>query len=266
MKYSRKMSLCIRMKLYKFLIFVFKIKSLVLYGNPLYFNYVTFELSSDCNRKCVYCPNGSYQRKKSTLDKKVIKKVLSDLKRIDYKGKFVFSGYCEPLLDKRLKKIILLIRKFYKKNRILLFTNGDYLSKKMYDFFKKNDVYLLITLHSPISKNIGFLDSIKNDKYVIMRKKIDEMRLSNRTGLVNVKYSDKKDCCINPLSELIINCYGYINLCPDDYFSKINMGNVLDKNVLDIWLDKHNVKLRNDISKGRNLPELCKKCLNINAT
>jgi radical SAM protein with 4Fe4S-binding SPASM domain len=91
---------------------------------------VELETSSQCNRRCHYCPNSKYDRRSSNnyMDDAVFDRVISDLVSINYSGALNFHGYNEPLmhldnLTGRLKTA----RARLPYAKIGLFTNGDYL-------------------------------------------------------------------------------------------------------------------------------------------
>lgn len=69
----------------------------------LFFNLVNFieiEISSLCNRKCRYCVQPLAERKRELLSVEVVRKIVNDLKKINYNGGIAFHQYNEPLLEK----------------------------------------------------------------------------------------------------------------------------------------------------------------------
>ena len=90
---------------------------------------IEIELFSYCNRTCSFCPNSFIDRLSfnELLDINLFKKIIKELKLVDYSNYISFSRYNEPLsyrdiLDDRIKYI----RKELPKSKLVLNTNGDY--------------------------------------------------------------------------------------------------------------------------------------------
>ena len=71
--------------------------------HPL-FKTVEIETISTCNRKCVYCPNHSYERPAGLMEEAVFYKLIDELADIGFSGTLSPHFYGEPMLDKRLEK------------------------------------------------------------------------------------------------------------------------------------------------------------------
>ena len=95
--------------------------------------YIDVETSSQCNRKCLYCPNSQNDRFTSNkfMDDSVYKALIDDLHEIDFARELHFVGYSEPLLyvDDLLGRIDY-ARKKLAKAQLIAFTNGDYIEKE----------------------------------------------------------------------------------------------------------------------------------------
>ena len=88
-----------------------------------------FEISNSgiCNRKCSFCPRSDpkYPHKKEFIDDSLHEKIFNELKENDYSGSIIYSGFVEPLLDKRIYNHIKDIRAKLPKANNELITNGD---------------------------------------------------------------------------------------------------------------------------------------------
>ncbi len=102
----------------------------------LFFNMVNFieiEISSLCNRKCLYCVHPMSQRKRELLPAEIVEKIADELKQVDFNGGIAFHQYNEPLLEKEhLFKCIRIIKKNLPKAKLVLYTNGDLLTYKLF--------------------------------------------------------------------------------------------------------------------------------------
>ena len=60
--------------------------------------------SGTCNRKCVFCPRSApgFEDKKIFIDPKLVEKLSLELNELSYSGVVRFSGFVEPLLDKKI--------------------------------------------------------------------------------------------------------------------------------------------------------------------
>lgn len=67
----------------------------------LFFNMINFieiEISSLCNRKCLYCVQPLAQRKRELLSLEAVRKIAEELRCVEFNGGIAFHQYNEPLL------------------------------------------------------------------------------------------------------------------------------------------------------------------------
>ena len=59
--------------------------------------------SGTCNRKCSFCPRSTdgFEDIKEFISKELVNKIANELRELDYRGVIRFSGFVEPLLDKK---------------------------------------------------------------------------------------------------------------------------------------------------------------------
>ena len=88
--------------------------------------------SGTCNRTCSFCPRSdpSYKDVKEFISKELHTKIFKELSNLNYKGLIMYSGFNEPLLNKRAYNQILEARTFLPEAKIELITNGDVLNEK----------------------------------------------------------------------------------------------------------------------------------------
>lgn len=92
---------------------------------------VEIEISSLCNRHCVYCPVAYIIRKRELFPLDIFEKIMKELAEINYSGGLAFHQYNEPLLEyEHLCKCIEVAKKYNKNIRLELYTNGDLLTKQ----------------------------------------------------------------------------------------------------------------------------------------
>lgn len=106
-----------------------------------FINYVEIEISSKCNRHCSYCPSSKRNGKGELISLSIVKKILIELKSINFQGGIAFHQYNEPLLElKHLFVCMNLVKKYLPKAKMVLYTNGDLLTKSLYKDLKRNGI------------------------------------------------------------------------------------------------------------------------------
>ncbi len=248
------------------LLFLFSVRArnFLRYEDKNLFHHVNIELSRNCNRKCSYCPVSKYPNfgKQEKLDFNVFRKLINELKKIDFRGEVHFTGYYEPLLEKELFKYINFTRKNLKKAKIVVYTNGDFLNKKTMKKMEELSILLIITLHDKNNeKKYEKIKEITKSSDVVIKENIENHTLSSRGGLVNVKKKERKQRCILPSVELTIDYKGNIILCADDFFSKHSFGNIEKESILEIWNKEKFKKTRKNLLSKRMDYKICRSCL-----
>lgn len=117
--------------------------------------WIEIETSSQCNRRCSYCPNSKFDRISSNgfLDMAIHQKMMRDLAEIDYDGDMKFVGNNEFFMHRENRAYIEYARAQLPNAKITLFSNGDYLKKEDLEWCSSVRVGLLIvTLHTAPKK------------------------------------------------------------------------------------------------------------------
>jgi len=249
----------------------FDMVNLINYGTTNMFSSVQLETITTCNRKCWYCPNSKYGKPYALMPVELYKKIVDQLSNIKYRTVFSPHFYGEPLLDKRLPDLISYARKKLPNSLIRIYTNGDLLTEEL--FFKLigagvNEFFITdhdvsLTKEGKLVKKDTFIVNFKNklakkfqDKIILFR--LGSNDLNNRGGLVKVKGKKTERCNIR---QVIINHEGNFLLCCHDYFAKYPLGNINDKDIMEIWNSKNFKSMRQRLRKGIFEFDMCKKCL-----
>lgn len=114
---------------------------------------VHMEVSSYCNRKCVYCPVSLVDRS-STINRMpdtVLEAILGDLAGIDFAGGLGLSLYNEPAADRDfLLRVVTQARRVLPHASIFFGTNGDYLDRSYLDALRDAGAgTLYVSVHMP---------------------------------------------------------------------------------------------------------------------
>ncbi len=223
------------------------------------------ETFGPCNRKCSFCFNHDRfeKRKQGAMKESVWNKMIDELGSINYAGRISPYFYGEPLLDKRLMKLVAYARRKCPLATIRVNTNGDYLDEAM---VRKAIVAgvdkFVVTNYDDTDKPV--LEQIaKKYRPWIKYRQSTNFRIQNRGGDLFDKSGDQIfEPCYRPSSQLVVNWQGEVALCCNDFYAEHSIGNVKDSNVLDIWRNEAFTAFRETLEKkgGRQQIEFCKGC------
>jgi len=244
--------------------FYYKFYNLIRNGSKDLFYGVEIETITNCNRKCPHCPNAYIQREDAMMKEFLFMKIIDELAEIKFCGRISPHFYGEPLLDSRLPDLMSYTRRKLPFAQIKIFTNGDFLSKEIFDeLIKKGVDDFHITQHSKsMPKNLKrFFNQLNlKDWEKIQYQNIDEIQLSSREGLIPLKNIKKLEKCDFPSNTLIIDYKGRVLLCCDDYLSKYSFGDVNNEKLIDIWKKEEYTKVRRNLINGIFNLDICKNC------
>lgn len=210
---------------------------------------IEVETTSYCNRTCSFCPNSFIDRKseKRQMPETVWRKILDDLRQMNYSGSFVWSRYSEPLSEPRILDRIREVRQAAPDSRISINTNGDFLNPDYLNQLEEAglnrlfvDIYIPDeeTYHLEVAKkyvkkfseriNRSYqvlntdpelycqIDSLKIQIVAVVRniasfKRID---MSDRGGLMqNSRKASRTSPCYAPYKHLVIDWDGSVVVC-----------------------------------------------------
>lgn len=231
------------------------------------FNSTNIETYAYCNRRCSFCFNNERfpKRDLGVMGWSTWKKIIDELSNIRFAGRISPHFYGEPLLDKRLPKLISYARKRCPYSYIMFDSNGDFLTEELLLELIKNGLdRIAITNYDNFEKSVLVGLSRKyftHVSYIGYR----DMHLVNRAGMIfdEKKHSFVNKPCLRPSTQLVINWKGNVLLCCNDYYEKHIFGNVKDKPILEIWNSEKFKRYRELLRKGyREKIDICKDCDN----
>ena len=203
----------------------------------------------------------------------LLDEIFNQLGDMKFRGIFSPHMYGEPLLDPRIVNIISSISKINAKPKIV--TNGDYLNLDTYKLLLKLGVKIInISKHSKdLSDGCNeLLEAIKNKEnsdFKVTPKvfdfwkdfKEDSDYLFNRGGDITIKEAKWNPIKCVYASYPVINVYGDLILCCQDYHSDYVMGNIMENTIYEIWQSPENQLMRERIMRSYFDNEICKNCL-----
>ena len=236
--------------------------------------------SGTCNRKCSFCPRSApgFIDKKAFIHSKLHKKLCEELSQLDYEGTIRYSGFVEPLLDKKIYDLIKMVRDYLPNSNIELVTNGDPLNlERLKKLFKCGLNKILISAYDN-KENADTLEdlckkaNLTKEQYIVRHRYYSDdndfgITLSNRAGLMenaefkipSLKEPLKKPCFI-PSYTFFLDYQGDVLMCPHDWGKKIILGNLNNKSLTDIWFSDKSIKLRKNLNKSNRNFAPCNVC------
>lgn len=231
--------------------------------------YVEIETCNQCTRTCSWCLFGVKENdrgKLKLLDQQVIFNVFNGLKRIGFSGTVALYGINEPLLDWRITSGLLIS----KAREILgsevclsLTTNGDLLNLDVIRIlFEAGLDSLSISCYEEDSlrKANKFAQNEQRIKVLDQRRYHDGLWESNRAGFLTKDTVKKYEGCTMPYFRTVIGWNGELRICPHEMTGVISIGNIYEKDFIDVLESERYELVRKKILTCRQEVCSCKQC------
>lgn len=243
-------------------------------GVPL-FSWVDLNVTELCNRTCAFCPRsgGAYPNQNLNMSVELAERIAHELFFIDYAGSIVFSGFGEPLLHPKFKRIAAAFNK--RVANIELVTNGDRLSAELVCELHQGGIsFFAVSMydgpHQVEKFNAIFVEAGVPEANYILRDRWhgaeDDfgLKLTNRAGTViagNQPPVDASMPCFYLSYSLVIDWNGDVLLCVQDWHKRRIFGNVHDASLFDIWKSTPAMSgLRRRLAAGHRVDHPCVQC------
>lgn len=222
---------------------------------------VEIETEERCTRICDYCPREDGGR----MDSSLVKSLINQLGDWKFNGRVSFHGYNEPLLDERLPAFVAQVRTEVPRAAVMLFTNGDLLTRDRVREFERLGVYeLRVTFHDQFSKGQERKVRQLAAEYSLvtimdLREKHRSGILFNRAGLVEIPSSRSMGACYYA-DMMYVRADGAFTICCNDYNKEVVLGNAHDQPLREVWERPAYAQLRKEIREGKSPLDLCQRC------
>ena len=253
---------------YRFKNAIKSFRNLVKYGSSDMFKHIFIDTITACNRRCYYCPNSSSERglmkNMSRMDAKLYQKIIDQLAAMGWDGEVAPNFYGEPLIDDRMADLVKYTRNKLPSSKILLYTNGDFLTLDLYISLISAGVNaFIVTCHPDVTPRfvediLDYRRNESNDEVEFIYQKLSG--ITNRGGLVDVEQECHRKVCDEATMKVGVQWDGNIILCCNDYFVTTQLGNVNTENLFSIWNKSEYKQLRRDLRIGVFKLEICKNC------
>lgn len=233
---------------------------------------VEVETSSRCNRSCHYCPVAVERRDDHLMEPELFRSIVDQLAEMGFRGRFSPHFFGEPLLDPRLPELLAYTRARLPRASLVVYTNGDPLTpKKARELLDAGVDLFLVTFEAGESK--AFAETRRAlDRWTLTRRFVvrhfedDVPEPFNRGGTVLFPGRERHHpACLLPASALVVDAWGKVKLCANDYHGTVEWGDLHRERLGDVWRKPEFVKLRADLLWGRFEKPVCRVCVGIEA-
>ena len=242
-------------------------------GVPL-FSWVELNVNELCNRTCVFCPRHDpkvYPNQNLHMDLELASEISTQLLEVGFEGIVNISGTGEATLTKHLP---LIVKEFGdKKIHIEIVTNGDKLTPKFItDLYLAGLSQMVVSMYDGPEQieyfnNLFSECGVEEDLYTLRDRWYDEeedygLIYTNRAGSMGGKLlSPHERPCYYPHYATYIDWNGHVLLCCQDMYNRTEIfGNILEKKLIDIWVDKKLNDFRKKLVKGKRVVSPCNNC------
>ena len=232
------------------------------------FKQIKIQTNYTCTRKCHFCHYGQTPKPiPQTMPTEVFKCIVDSLARINYTGSVGIFEINEPFSEKRIVEFHAFARKRLPRCWLYLASNGDLFKKELVEELFENGLNILY-LNSydkeAVARNLEYISSLRPEHQAMTHhmNRTYQDDWESRAGNIAAYYKG----FINAPCDIVYNlCYikpsGSVHPCINDFHDKVIVGNVNDKELMDIWYGPEMRQLRQDLNNGnRKCNSLCSQC------
>lgn len=247
------------------------------------FSSVEFSNNDLCNRRCIFCPRvdpALFPNNNAHLSFELFRKVMQELKIIDYCGRISFSGFCEPLLTRDLERYIAEGKRACPKMTIEISSNGDVLTKeRLRNLFESGLDNIRVSLYEGPQQDEKYMEMKEelklNDKQFILRRRYLPpeqsygLTISNRAGaltLINEKMKVEalkeplRQPCYYPFYKMMVEYDGKVMICSNDWLKKLIVGDLNEQSVFAVWNSREFNNARRKLMQSNREFDPCNLC------
>jgi radical SAM protein with 4Fe4S-binding SPASM domain len=232
------------------------------------FTNVEIEINSHCNLACSYCPNSILERiEKGNMSPEIYGQIISQLKNLNFKGELSFSFYNEPLLCPDLEEFVSKAHRDLPEAKLIIYTNGTHLTAEKVTRLQEAGLSeLIVTKHEDMNEyafDEVFKSLSEKQLNMVTYRPFQEISMTNRGGLLpHIGESiPALSPCMIPHFLLSVTILGNVVACFEDYKQTLQMGNVMNEKLDEIWNKDSYQEFRKDLKRGlRHKYESCKNC------
>jgi len=235
------------------------------------FQVIHIETRNACTRTCWFCKFGQARKDETAqeMEWSLIERIVYNLRDLDFRGRISWYGTNEPLLEKRMLKILEFTRSHCPHAFLSFITNGDLLDAGVYQSLRRSGLDALgVSVYD--EKTYEKVKRLQDERLVLIEmRSVRPGRVENRAG--NVKRNPQffevfqqrheSRSCGRPFSMMVLNPTGQVPLCCSDMYGDVIMGDVREQRLEEIWNNERFQQYRTTLAQhGRKTLELCRTC------
>jgi radical SAM protein with 4Fe4S-binding SPASM domain len=239
---------------------------LLLKKTPL-FQHLMLQTNTICTRACDFCHYGQEKKPEAeTMQIELIEKILSELKRINYRGRLSLYEINEPLTDRRIVDLVKMAKEAVPLACQVLFTNGDLLTDDIGLKLFKNGLNILIVNsydNKALKRNLLTVDRLGGNGHMVGHHDFTvRSQWSGRAGnAVRYALGGRGGSCERVFVQMYVKPSGRVPSCVNDFHDTNTMGNAYHSTLQEIWFGEAYERLRRNLIWGRrSVSKLCTWC------
>lgn len=248
-------------------------------GYPL-FSIVEISESGVCNRACSFCPRSApdFEENNEFISQKMILSIARQLGDLRFSGLILFSGFVEPLLDKRIHQHVAVLREHVPNAEIQIVSNGDPITVKLLNRLAESGLSrLLLSLYDGPDQIKTISGIVEQSAFplpsIVFRRRWSNpdgslpISLSNRGGLMaNAEFAignldtPLMNVCNYPAQTFFIDYTGEVLLCAHDWGKKFVCGDITTASMVEVWRSSRFTNARQQLLEGTRKITPCNQC------
>lgn len=249
-------------------------------------NRIEISLVEGCFMECEFCalqglPEGFHKYK--YMNKSTLEEICKKIVKAGWNSKISIAGHGEPMKHPHIFACIKLMRKFLKHNTIILTTNGYNINNEtVHKLFESGISNINISeyikfpaikkIKTELKKEFSVADWEEkttnprdlSSKICILapfeyESKNSTHKIINRCGVSELPTKSKQTKrCAKPFRDMFISWDGNISICCNDFRKSLNLPNIRDDSIDNIWNCEYLQSLRKILFwDGRNVYPCC---------
>jgi 2-deoxy-scyllo-inosamine dehydrogenase (SAM-dependent) len=188
----------------------------------------------------------------------VFDRLLRELEKWRFDGRFSYHLYGEPLLRRDLERFVRATEACLPDAHQVLYTNGDLLTDERYGSLTESGIDEFI-----VTRHDGDAGDIPARPHQIVLVPAD-LQLTSRGGTLPVRQPASDRPCYAPAEMLIVAADGAVLLCYEDARRQHVMGNIMQEPLAAIWTSPQFLEVRARLAAGAraSVGGICGACDN----
>jgi len=194
----------------------------------------------------------------------VVRDVLDTLGTHGYASTISFHQYNEPLVDPRLTEFIRYARGRCPKARIVVLSNGAFLSRQLTEELREAGLSgLWVTLYGGKRDREATRERVKREIMPVFPEtsNVQTWGLDDRLCIYGREYQEGRGNCYAPLSTIVVTRDAEWGLCCMDWRRTVNFGSLREHSLEELLQAEEPYRVYDALSHGdRTVLDLCRRC------